>query len=115
MFIAGKLEVAKGLFSKLSAAGIQPTGRTYNVMIRGLLKVGLPDEAYELLRKWKMMKHNKNEVVIYSSPCSLSLSLHVSKIGVSVVTKCLCLRYYQQPGIFTTKMYLLCQVQRSIY
>jgi pentatricopeptide repeat protein len=58
MFIGGKLEVAKGLFSKLSADGIQPPGRTYNVMIKGLLKEGLSDEAYELFRKWKMMKHN---------------------------------------------------------
>ncbi|KAG6773345.1 hypothetical protein POTOM_020616 [Populus tomentosa] len=51
MFIAGKLEVAKELFSKLFADGIRPTIRTYNVMIKGLLKEGLSDEAYDLFRK----------------------------------------------------------------
>jgi pentatricopeptide repeat protein len=51
MFIAGKLEVAKELFSKLSADGIRPDIWTYNVMIKGLLKEGLSDEAYEFFRK----------------------------------------------------------------
>ncbi|KAJ6354010.1 hypothetical protein OIU76_002943 [Salix suchowensis] len=51
MFIAGKLEVAKELFSKLYTDGIQPTVRTYNVMIWGLLKEGMSAEAYELFRK----------------------------------------------------------------
>ncbi|KAG6775173.1 hypothetical protein POTOM_018604 [Populus tomentosa] len=49
--ISGEHEVAKELFSKLSADGIRPTVRTYNVMIKGLPKEGLSDEAYELFRK----------------------------------------------------------------
>jgi pentatricopeptide repeat protein len=48
MFIAGKLEVAKELSSKLFVDGMRPTVQTY---IKGLLKEGLSDEAYELLRK----------------------------------------------------------------
>ncbi|KAJ6373165.1 hypothetical protein OIU76_027491 [Salix suchowensis] len=51
MFIAGKLVVAKELFSKLFADGIRPTIRTYAVMIKGLLKEGLSDEAFKLFRK----------------------------------------------------------------
>ncbi|KAJ6928923.1 hypothetical protein NC652_012937 [Populus alba x Populus x berolinensis] len=39
------------MFSKLSADGIRATVRTYNVMIKGLPKEGLSDEAYELFRK----------------------------------------------------------------
>jgi pentatricopeptide repeat protein len=54
MFIAGKLEVAKELFSKLFTDGIQPTVQTYNVMIKGLLKEGLSNEAYELFRKMEV-------------------------------------------------------------
>ncbi|KAJ6293561.1 hypothetical protein OIU76_021751 [Salix suchowensis] len=51
MFIAGRLEVAKELFSRLFVDGIRPTAHTYSVMIKGLLKEGLPDEAYKLFRK----------------------------------------------------------------
>jgi len=48
MFIAGELEVAKELSSKLFVDGMRPTVQTY---IKGLLKEGLSDEAYELFRK----------------------------------------------------------------
>jgi pentatricopeptide repeat protein len=48
MFVAGELEVAKELSSKLFVDGMRPTVQTY---IKGLLKEGLSDEAYELFRK----------------------------------------------------------------
>ncbi|KAJ6293571.1 hypothetical protein OIU76_021759 [Salix suchowensis] len=51
MLIAGKLVVAEELFSRLFVDGIQPTLQTYSVMIKGLLKEGLSDEAYKLFRK----------------------------------------------------------------
>jgi pentatricopeptide repeat protein len=47
----GKLEAARELFSNLFVKGIQPTVVTYTVMISGLLKEGLSNEACEMFRK----------------------------------------------------------------
>jgi pentatricopeptide repeat protein len=47
----GKLEAARELFSNLFVKGIQPTVVTYTVMISGLLKGGLSNEACELFRE----------------------------------------------------------------
>uniref|UniRef100_A0A6N2MM83 Pentacotripeptide-repeat region of PRORP domain-containing protein n=1 Tax=Salix viminalis TaxID=40686 RepID=A0A6N2MM83_SALVM len=38
-------------FSRLFVDGIRPTLQTYSVMIKGLLKEGLSDEAYKSFRK----------------------------------------------------------------
>ncbi|KAK8647787.1 hypothetical protein V6N13_121514 [Hibiscus sabdariffa] len=46
----GHIEVAKELFHKLAFNGLKPDVYTYTIMINGLSKEGLPDEAHQLFR-----------------------------------------------------------------
>ncbi|CAN1239710.1 Putative pentatricopeptide repeat-containing protein At1g12700, mitochondrial [Linum grandiflorum] len=46
----GKIKEAKEFFSRLSIDGIQPDARTYTILINGLCREGLLDEAYGLFR-----------------------------------------------------------------
>ncbi|XP_059441427.1 pentatricopeptide repeat-containing protein At1g64100-like [Corylus avellana] len=48
---AGKLTIAREMFSSLPTKGLQPNDRTYNIMINGFCKEGLLKEARELFEK----------------------------------------------------------------
>jgi hypothetical protein len=45
----GKITVAREFFNTLPTKGLQPSVRTYNIMIKGLYKEGLLNEARKLL------------------------------------------------------------------
>jgi pentatricopeptide repeat protein len=47
----GKITVARELFNTLPTKGLQPSVRTYNIMIKGLYKEGLLNEARKLFEK----------------------------------------------------------------
>ncbi|XVF35662.1 hypothetical protein REPUB_Repub18cG0165400 [Reevesia pubescens] len=51
MIEAGRLEAARELFSHIFITGLKPSLPTYNKMIKGLCDEGLPEKAYDLLRK----------------------------------------------------------------
>ncbi|KAJ6928834.1 hypothetical protein NC652_012856 [Populus alba x Populus x berolinensis] len=98
--LLGSLKLPRICLPSFFVDGMRPTAQTYNVMIiKGLLKEGLSDEAYELFRKMEddgcvldrinrpcidnrisdTQNHQKNVVMQISLPQNSSCSISLEK------------------------------------
>ncbi|MFS7960887.1 putative tetratricopeptide-like helical domain superfamily [Helianthus anomalus] len=55
MMLNGKSESDIGLFMMLESNGLKPDLATWNIMINGLLNVGIPNEAFLIFRKMHLI------------------------------------------------------------